>query len=81
MFVIGPDYLFSAIELGLANLITLGVVFVPAVRSSNWMVLLGGLLTLSLQNVSFLLTVCMNQGLPPRNPSTHSKTYLSRVKT
>ena len=58
--VIGPDYWFSIVEIALANLITIGLVFVPAVASKNWTVLAGGLVILGLQNLTFMLTVCAN---------------------
>lgn len=41
--VIGPDYMFSGVEFGLANLITWGVALVPAILQKNVLILGVGL--------------------------------------
>mmetsp|Transcript_34243 Transcript_34243/g.45150 ORF Transcript_34243/g.45150 Transcript_34243/m.45150 type:complete len:138 (-) Transcript_34243:254-667(-) len=78
--VIGPDFWFSLLELFLVNAI-LGFILSQATSDSLRLVFYAGLTILLFHNVSFLATIMMNQGLPPRNPNTHSKGYLNKVKT
>jgi hypothetical protein len=79
--VIGPDYLFSIVELILANAIAWGAALLPSIYTSNFEVFATGIVILSLQNASFILTLTKNPSLPPRNPNAHSRSYLNRVKT
>lgn len=79
--VVGPDYLFSILELVLANAITWGAALLPSIYTQNYEVFAVGLSILSLQNLSFLLTLSKNPSLPPRNPNAHSRSHLNRVKT
>ena len=78
--VIGPDFKFSLVELGLVNGI-MSLVIKNAISSESVKVYQAGFVILLLHNLSFLATICMNQGLPPRNPASHSKSYLNSVNT
>ena len=78
--VIGPDFGFSLIELGMTNGIC-GAVVNGARNAEYWTLFTVGLLFLLLHDLFFILTVVKNPGLPPRNPNEHSKGYLNKVKT
>ncbi len=58
--VVGPDFLFSIAQVVLANLVTVAVTLVPAIRTSNWIVLICGVVILTFENICFGLTVCVN---------------------
>ena len=78
--VVGPDFGFSLLELLIVNGLV-GMVLKGAVSSDQWNIFYAGLAVLLSHNLSFLATVMVNQGLPPRNPNAHSKGYLNKVKT
>lgn len=78
--MVGPDFPFSLVELLLVNGIV-GLILASANSSSNTIVFWTGLCILLFHDLAFLATVCMNQGIPPRNPNLHSKGYLNKVKT
>ena len=68
--------------LGLTIVDTLGYGFVnmtSKVGENNILVI--GLVLLIALNLSWILTTLMSPGLPPRNPNSHSKSYLNRVRT
>ena len=79
--VVGPDYLYSLIAVMFFNLGTIFVCLIPSAFTGRVLIFVGGLAAMTLQNIAFALTVGLNPGLPPRNVSIHSKSYLNRVKT
>ena len=78
--VVGPDFGFSLLELGLANGI-IGLIMNSARNSESWTLFTTGMVIVMTHNLFFLATVMYNQGLPPRNPNEHSRGYLNKVKT
>jgi hypothetical protein len=80
LIVIGPDVLYAV--LGLAIVDTLGYGFVSmASKVGENNILVAGLVLLIALNLSWILITLMSPGLPPRNPNSHSKSYLNRVRT
>ena len=77
--VIGPDYLFSLIELALVNGITGYFLYSTGEKNHIWLFYFG-LALLILQNLSFLVTAFMNPGIVSRDLSIHSASYLNKVK-
>jgi hypothetical protein len=74
VFSIGPDFLFSLIELFMVNF------FIIITANWSWSLYTNILITLlSVQNISFILTVTMNQGMLSRDPSAHSIEYLKKM--
>lgn len=75
----GPDWTFSLVELLVINgicgyfLYTLDTILHPVLYNM-------GIVLLLLQDISFLTTVLINPGLPPRDVSIHSSSYINRVK-
>jgi hypothetical protein len=77
--VLGPDWGFSLAEMLLIN----GVCgyFLYTANTDEHMILFNvGMLLLLFQNLAFLATVLGNPGLPPRDISVHSQSYLNKVK-
>jgi hypothetical protein len=69
--VLGPDWGFSLVELLIINGIC-GYFLFTTDTEMHPILFSVGLGMLLLQNVSFLLTVLVNPGLPPRDISIHS---------
>lgn len=80
LIVVGPDVLFSLIEMGLVNGLV-GMVLNSCRNNEVWSVFYAGLALLLVHDLAFGATVMYNQGLPPRNPNEHSRSYLNRVRT
>ena len=78
--VIGPDFGYTCVELALVNGIC-GFILFNALTIEMTLLFGIGLALVLFHNLAFLLTVCWNQGLPPRNPNEHSQGYLNKVKT
>ena len=78
--IVGPDFGFSILEMLLVNGIV-GAVLNFARINEVWTTFLAGLLILIAHDISFAATVMIPPGTPPRNPNTHSKAYLNKVKT
>ena len=77
--VVGPDWLYSVLEMILCNVI-LGTIIGVALYFDNKEMWKIGTGILTFHNLIFPLTVLYNQGLPSRNPQIHSKGYLNKVK-
>ena len=77
--VVGPDFGFSLLEMGLVNGIV-GSILAKALSNEQWFLFYTGLVILILHDLAFSTTVLYNQGLPPRNPNAHSQGYLNKVK-
>ncbi|CDW72131.1 dhhc zinc finger domain containing protein [Stylonychia lemnae] len=77
--VIGPDWIFSLVELIVINGIAGYFVFSTDRFKHPYMFLIG-LLVLAFQDLSFLILVMQNPGLPSRDPSIHSESYLNKVR-
>jgi hypothetical protein len=77
--VLGPDWSFSLIEFLVINsicgyfLYTMDTVLHPTLY-------IAGIILLFVQDTSFLLTVFLNPGLPPRDITIHSTAYINKVK-
>ena len=78
--MIGPDVVFSLVEMGLVNGLV-GMVLNSFRKQELWPVFYAGIALLLLHDFAFGATVMYNQGLPPRNPNEHSRSYLNKVKT
>lgn len=71
MFTVGPDWKFSIIELILVNLLV-GL----SIKYSHGIMTLVTIGVLTVQNLTFLLTVTSNPGMLRRDPTLHSLEYL-----
>ena len=78
--VVGPDVIFSLVEMALVNGL-IGMVLHSCQTQEIWSVFYAGLVLVVCHDLAFLSTVMYNQGLPPRNPNWHSERYLNKVKT
>ena len=67
--VLGPDYIFSLVELVALN--GIGAYVLHEIGWSHSLVQLSGLIILLFQNICFLSTVLFNPGLAPRDPRIH----------
>nr|AAG45846.2 putative membrane protein [Sterkiella histriomuscorum] len=77
--VLGPDYLFSLVELLVINGISGLFIYGINRQSHQWLFMIG-LITILSQNLFFLLTVLANPGIAQRNIEVHSESYLNKVK-
>eukprot|EP00347_Sterkiella_histriomuscorum_P004329 403360859 len=77
--VIGPDWVFSVIELIIMN--GLAGYFVFTTDSVKHSHLFGiGFMTLLLQDISFIWLVLQNPGLPSRDIKIHTDSYINKVR-
>lgn len=79
MFALGPDWTFSLVEFLVINGIC-GFFLYSMDTNINPVLFLSGVLLLLIQNTSFLLTVFLNPGIPPRDMAIHSESYINKVK-
>ncbi len=77
--VLGPDWAFSLVEIILINGIC-GYFIYTIDREEHFILFVVGAFLLLFQNIAFLATVLKNPGLPPRDISVHSQSYLNKVK-
>lgn len=77
--MIGPDYVFSIVEILAINAI-MGYFLYTIDRKHHPVLYLAGLAVLILQNTSFITLVMANPGLPSRDTSIHSQAYLNKVR-
>lgn len=77
--MIGPDWIFSLIELIAMNGIA-GYFIISTDRYKHPYLFLIGLLVLFLQDLSLIILIIQNPGLPNRDPSIHSDSYINKVR-
>ena len=78
--MIGPDWKFSLVKLGLVNLIVGGIVSQYSWEDESKLFKKVGIMVLMFENLAFLATMLLNPGLATRNPNVHSTTYMNLVK-